>query len=200
MVMLDNILDNPQMDNKTRNDFIKDIKRQIININFLVNSLLKLSKLDADAVKFVNKEEKIEELICKAVENVSVLCDLKNVKIIVSGNKESKIYCDAKWQIEAITNILKNGIEYSRENSVIDVYFEQNKLYSKIEIRDNGAGIDKEDLPHLFERFYKGKNSSNDSIGIGLALSKSIIEKNNGKIEAESILDKGTTFTIKYFS
>ena len=77
--------------------------------------------------------------------------------------------------------------------------YEENQVYSKIEIRDYGIGIHKEDLPHIFERFYKGRNSSSESVGIGLALSKTIIESNNGYIGVESEIGKGTKFTIKYF-
>ena len=198
-IMIDNIIDNPDMDKETRIDFINNIKRQIYNINFLINSLLKLSKLDANTVKFLNKEEKLENILNQAINNVSILSDLKNVKINMHGNSTIKIYCDAKWQIEAISNILKNGVEHSKEGGVIDIYFEENKIYSQIEIKDYGSGIYERDLPHIFERFYKGKSSSNDSIGIGLALSKSIIEKNNGSIEVNSKLGKGTKFVIKYF-
>ena len=198
-IMIDNILDNPNIDKKTQMEFLNNIKRQILNINFLINSLLKLSKLDADTVKFSNKEYLVEYIINQAVNNVSILSDLKNVKINIYGNSTSKIYCDAKWQTEAITNILKNGIEHSNEGEVVDIYFEENKIYSQIKIKDYGIGIDEKDLPHIFERFYKGKNSSNDSIGIGLALSKSIIEKNNGNIDVISELNKGTEFIIKYF-
>ncbi len=198
-IMLDNILDNPQMDEKTRTQFIKNIKREIINLNFLVNSLLKLSKLDANSVKFINKEEYIEHLINESIKNVSSICDLKNIEIEVKGNNQIKIKCDVKWQIEAITNILKNAIEHSKENSKINVEYEQNKIYSKIEITDYGVGIDKKDLKFIFNRFYKGKNASSESIGIGLALAKSIIESNNGDICAKSELGKGTKFIIKYF-
>lgn len=198
-VLIDNIIDNPEMEPEIRIDFIKNIKRQIININFLVNSLLKLSKLDANSVNFINNEEYIENIINQSINNVSILCELKNIKIRVNGNKESKIYCDIKWQIEAITNILKNAIEHSNNDSSIDISYEQNKMYSKIEIKDYGIGIESEDLPHIFERFYKGKNSSNDSIGIGLALSRSIIESNKGYIDVESKINNGTIFIIKYF-
>ena len=198
-IMIDNILDNPDMDKETRIDFINNIKRQIYNINFLINSLLKLSKLDANTVKFLNKEEKLENILNKAISNVSIISDLKNVKINMQGNTKSKVYCDAKWQIEAISNILKNAVEHSKEGGIVDIYFEENKIYAQIKIKDYGIGIDSEDLPHIFERFYKGKKSSPDSIGIGLALSKTIIENNNGMISVES--DKtGTKFIIKYFN
>ena len=199
IIMLDNILDNPKMEEKTRNEFIKDIKREIINLNFLVNSLLKLSKLDANSVSFILKNEKVIDIINESIKNVSTLCDLKNINIILDVDKNTQINCDFKWQVEAITNILKNCVEHSRENSNIKVRAINNKLYCKIEIEDNGVGIYKEDLPHIFERFYKGKNSSSDSVGIGLALSKSIIEKSNGYINAQSELGQGTKFIIKYF-
>lgn len=198
-IMLDNILDNPQMDINTRNEFINDIKRQIININFLVSSLLKLSKLDINSVTFINKEVYIQDIINKSIKNVAVLCDLKNIEVNIHENENYKVYCDFSWQVEAIMNILKNAIEHSNDNSKINIKYEQNKIYTKIEIRDFGMGIDKQDLPHIFERFYRGKNSSNDSVGIGLALAKSIIDKNNGDIIVDSEVNNGTTFIIKYY-
>ncbi len=197
-IMLDNIMDNPHMDSKTRNEFIKDIRREIINVEFLVNSLLKLSRIDANSVHFINKEVSIYEIVNEAIKNVSVLCDLKNVNILVDGDNKIKINCDFKWQVEAITNILKNCVEHSNDDSYIKIFYEQNNVYSKIEIKDYGAGIDREDLAHIFERFYKGKNSKIESVGIGLALAKSIIESNNGYISVESEVGKGSLFTIKY--
>lgn len=198
-ILIDNIIENKDMDEATRTEFAKDIKREITNINFLVQSLLKLSKLDADSVKFMNEYVNISEIINSSIKNVSVLSDLKNIEIEVNGDKNAKIYCDLKWQVEAITNILKNCVEHSKSNGKVQISYEENQVYSLIKIRDYGVGIYKEDLPHIFERFYKGKNSSNESIGIGLALSKTIIESNNGYIGVESELEKGTEFIIKYF-
>lgn len=198
-ILIDNIIENKDMDEATRTEFAKDIKREITNINFLVQSLLKLSKLDADSVKFMNEDVNISEIINCSIKNVSVLSDLKNIDIEVNGDKNAKIYCDLKWQVEAITNILKNCVEHSKSNGKVQISYEENQVYSIIKIRDYGVGIYKDDLPHIFERFYKGKNSSNESIGIGLALSKTIIESSNGYIGVESELEKGTEFIIKYF-
>lgn len=198
-ILIDNIIENKDMDEATRTEFAKDIKREITNINFLVQSLLKLSKLDADSVKFMNEDVNISEIINSSIKNVSVLSDLKNIDIEVNGDKNAKIYCDLKWQVEAITNILKNCVEHSKSNGKVQISYEENQVYSIIKIRDYGVGIYKDDLPHIFERFYKGMNSSNESIGIGLALSKTIIESNNGYIGVESELEKGTEFIIKYF-
>ena len=199
LIMLDNILDDKEMPENIRNEFIKDIKREVINIKFLVESILKLSKIDSNTIKFINKKVNIQEIVEEAIKNISMMRDIKNIKINVKGNDVDAITCDIKWQIEAITNILKNCIEHSKENGEITIEYGKNNIYTEIKIIDYGTGIEKQDLPHIFERFYKGKNSSNDSIGIGLALSKSIIESNNGYIEAESVLGKGTIFTIKYF-
>lgn len=198
-ILVDNIMDNPEMDSNIRNEFIKDIRREIININFLVNSLLKLSKLDANSVHFINKNVYVNEILQDAIKNVSVLCDLKNIDILTYGDKNIKINCDAKWQGEAITNILKNCVEHSYDNSKIEISFKENNVYTKIEIKDYGVGIDKCDVPHIFERFYKGKNSSSDSVGIGLALAKSIVESNNGMISVKSEIGRGSLFVIKYF-
>lgn len=198
-ILLDNIIENPNMDTATRNEFVKDIRREIININFLVQALLKLSKFDANAVEFINKEVNIKQMLDSAVKNIMPLCDLKKVEIELIGDDKDKLVCDERWQIEAISNILKNSVEYSNAGDTIYVKFKENNLYTQIDIKDSGKGIDKDDLPHIFDRFYKGKNSSKNSIGIGLALSKTIIEKSGGNISAESKLGEGTSFVIRYF-
>lgn len=198
LIMLDNILSDENMPEDIKKDFIKDIKREIVNIKFLVESILKLSKIDSNSIKFIKKEVFIKDIINEAVKNVSMLSELKNIEIIVSGDDSIKTICDLKWQVEAITNILKNCIEHSYENRKIYINYNQNNMYTELKIEDNGTGIDAKDLPHIFERFYKGKNSSSDSVGIGLALSKSIIESNNGYIQVDSKLNKGTTLIIKY--
>ena len=207
-IMLDNILDNPNMDIETRNEFMKDIYREIANINFFVQSLLKLSKFDADTIVFHAKEENLKDIVEEAVKNVLPLSDLQNVEIVVKEagveqetNKDKKIpkvWCDAKWQVEAVTNILKNSVEHSKENSKVIFSYEENQMYSEIVIKDNGMGMDKEDQKHIFERFYKGKNANKDSVGIGLALAKTIVEKDNGYITVDSELGKGTTFKVRY--
>lgn len=198
-IMLDNLLDNQDMDKETRIEFIKDIKREINNINYLVQTLLKLSRFEANTVKYNNELINIQDLITKVTTNVSVLCDLKNITIQTNNYKNIYLTCDLYWQTEALTNILKNCIEHSQDGSYIYIDIIQNKIYTQITIKDNGEGISKEDIKHIFQRFYKGTNSKKDSIGIGLPLAKTIIEKNNGTLEVVSQEQVGTTFTIKYF-
>ena len=197
-IMLDNILDSPDMDLQTRNEFIKDIYREIANIKFLVQNLLILSKFDANTITFNENEEKLEDIIEEAKQNVASICDLKNIQIILEGKEDAKTTCDLKWQVEALTNILKNCAEHSNNNTKINVLYSENNMYSEIVIKDEGSGIDQKDLKHIFERFYKGKNSDKDSIGIGLSLARTIIEKDNGFITVDSELGKGTKFNIKY--
>ena len=198
-IMLDNILDNPDMDNNTKEKFIQNIKREITNISSLATEILKLSKFDASVIKFEKEQVFINDLVEGAISNVEMMAELKNINIEVTNQDNIKLVCDAKWQTEAITNILKNCIEHSKENSTITIDIDSNKIYKQITIRDNGEGIDEKDLPHIFERFYKGKNSSKDSVGIGLALAKTIIEKNNGSVKVDSKKGKQTTFIIKYY-
>jgi len=197
-IMIDNILDNPDMDEKTRKKFLINIKREILNINFLVMSLLKLSKFDANVVKFNKESVYLKDIIIESIKNVSMIKELKNITIKVSGDDNIKLLCDFKWQVESITNILKNSIEHTSEYGTVEVNYSENKLYTRILIKDNGKGINSDDLPHIFDRFYKGKNGSDDSFGIGLSLSKTIIEKEGGSITVKSTPNIGTIFTIKY--
>ena len=198
LIMLDNIIEDPDMDASVRNDFIIDIKRNVANINFLVQTLLKLSKFDSNTVNFINKETKISDIVNESIKNVSSLSDLKNINIELNIKNNSKIVCDLKWQIEAITNLLKNAIEHSKDNEKVVITVDSNNVYSMIEIQDLGDGIAEKDLPHIFERFYKGENSTSESIGIGLALAKTIIEQDNGNISVDSD-GNGTRFIVKYF-
>lgn len=197
-IMIDNILDSPDMNEKTRKKFLINIKREILNINFLVMSLLKLSKFDANVVKFNKESVYLKDIIIESIKNVSMIKELKNITIKVSGDDNIKLLCDFKWQVESITNILKNSIEHTSEYGTVEVNYSENKLYTRILIKDNGKCINSDDLPHIFDRFYKGKNGSDDSFGIGLSLSKTIIEKEGGSITVKSTPNIGTIFTIKY--
>ena len=176
----------------------KDMKRLILNLNFLVNSLLKLARFDANTITFKEDNFLVDNLFNEVIKNVNMLADLKNIKIIKNNNINNRLKGDFKWQVEAITNIIKNCIEHSKDNSFIEINHDENKLYTRIIIKDQGVGISKNDLKHIFERFYKGKNSSCDSVGIGLSLAKTIIEKDNGFITVTSKEGVGTTFIIKY--
>lgn len=198
IVMVENILDDDDMPLEIRREFLNDIKHNTNTISFLVQSLLKLSKLDAEAVKFRYEQVEVKSIVDECIKNTAVMAEILGVRLETDCN-DIILNCDRKWLCEAITNIIKNCIEHSH-NGNIKITADQNKLYTKISIKDNGSGITKEDLPHIFERFYKGKNSSDDSVGIGLSLAKTIIEKQGGYISVSSELNKGSEFVIKFFN
>lgn len=202
LIILNNLIEDPDMDEELRNEFVRDIKREILNVKFFIQTILELSKLDTGTVSYNTKSYDISDIILEVKQNLSMLSDLKNVAIeynIDDKNGSPKLLCDKKWEVEAISNIVKNCIEHSKEGSSVQIEVKDCNVYLKIVIKDTGEGIDKKDLPHLFERFYNGKNAHKDSVGIGLALAKTIIEKDNGKIDIESD-GNGTTFTIKYYN
>ena len=198
LINIENITENT-MDEKTKEKFLKEIKKETYNIKQLIETLLKLSKFDVNTIEFNNKEEKLEELVEDSINKISTLADLKNITIEKEITTNENIICDKKWQIEALSNIIKNAIEHSIENTKINIKIETNKIYKQITITNYDAYINEQDQKHIFERFYKAQNSKEESIGIGLALSKKIIEKNNGTIELKSNKEK-TQFIIKYFS
>lgn len=196
-IALDNLIDNPNMDEKSRNEFISKIAKENANINNLVQNLLKLSRFDINVINFDNKNISVKDLLDKSVDKVSLVADLKNIDIKLNISNDFNLNVDPNWQIEAISNIIKNAIEHSSENDAVYVFAEDNKIYSKIEIINNGV-IDDKELNKIFDRFYTNKKGYSESVGIGLSLAKNIIEKNNGKIDVNS-KDSKTIFTIKYY-
>ena len=196
--MTDAIIENEDnLDNDTRK-FIYGISNQLNQINWLVNNLLKMAQLDTKSIALNLEQTNIKELFDNIKENLSIFLEEKNIEIVEHIDTNTTINIDRKWMVEAIENILKNCIEYSLENSTIEIKCNQNPLYTEISIEDYGKGIIKEDLPKIFDKFYKGKNSSSNSFGIGLSLAKSIIERHNGEIAVKSEEKKGTQFIIKF--
>lgn len=191
------ILDN--IDETNYKEKVKDMKRIVVNLNFLINSLLKLARFDANTITFKRDKILVSDLLDKVILNVSILADLKEIEIIKRGDLQSFIKGDFNWEEEALTNILKNSLEHSLNNKRIEIIVDDNKLYTSITIKDNGVGISEHDLRHIFERFYKCENSTSSSVGIGLSLAKSIIEHDEGSISVISKVGVGTSFIIKYF-
>lgn len=196
-ISLDNILLSLKHQNKEYQQIVQ-VKKEINRLNFLIKNLLKLSSFDVNAVNFNINSNKLDNIINQVILNLEPLCDLKNVTIKYE-DINILLLCDYNWEVEAITNIVKNSVEHSHPCSEVKIIAKENKLYTEIIIIDTGSGISKEDISHIFRRFYRGKSSNKDSFGIGLSLAKSIIEKDNGKISVDSKIEEGTTFTIKYF-
>ena len=197
-LLVDNLCDN-NVSPEIQKEFLEDIKFQVKNINYLIIQLLKLSKFDANVVVFKKENINVKNIIFEVLKYVDPLIDLKNINIHVNGKNNVSFIGDYQWEFEALSNIIKNCIDYIPDNKSIYIEFKENNFYTQIEIIDEGLGIAPSEVNHIFERFYKGKNSSNNSFGIGLALAKEIILKDNGKIIVNSKLDKGTKFKIKYY-
>lgn len=194
--MIDTLLEENVSEEKRR-EYLVDIRKQIENINFLIYAMLKLSRFDANVVKFEKNKIVVKELVFDVLKNVDILRELKNVNIHVKGKNDVTFVGDYKWECEAITNIVKNAIEYSNENSDVYINYTYNGIYVSLEVINYGEEISKEDIHHIFDRFYK-KNNDGNNFGIGLSLAKEIIEKDNGNIRVESRNNK-TTFRVKFY-
>lgn len=195
--LLISFLEERNLSEERRIQYVHELKALLSRVEWLITVLLKISKLDANTVKFKQETISLERLVNKSVEPLLIPIELKEQKL--SMNVSGNFIGDVLWTSEAITNILKNCMEHTEVGGNLEIYASENPIYTEIVIRDNGVGIDKEELPHIFERFYKGKNSDSKSFGIGLALSRMIITSQNGTIKAENNMDAGTKFTIHFY-
>ena len=186
------------LDKEKKIEFLDRTNAQLSRMDWLIKSMLKLSKLEAKVIDFKTEKVNINELIRRSISPLSVPMELKNISLNINGNKEASYIGDIEWSSEALGNIIKNCIEHTKEGGTLDITYEENPIYSEIIIKDNGEGIDKDDIQNIFKRFYKGKNSKSDSVGIGLAMAKSIIESQNGDIYVKSEKNMGTEFHITF--
>lgn len=196
MVMTDLLRDNP--DEESREKFVGIIESQLDKMKWLIATLLKLSKLDADTAEFNKTDLIIDDVINTCLTPFELTIELKNIKVEKQLNG-FRFSGDKNWTVEAIENVIKNCIEHTDSGGKICIKTFSTSIYNQLTISDNGCGIEKEDLPHIFERFYHGKNSNSDSVGIGLALAKEIFAKENATITAESESRVGTCFTIRFY-
>ena len=194
MYMINDILTS-EKNERIRKEFLIKNKNQIERIEWLVISLLKLSKLDSGTVKLKKEKIKVKDLINKAIEPIKVSLDLKSIDLDLNLSNDT-VLVDINWTKEALLNIIKNACEHTKDK--ITITSKNNPLYLEIRITDNGKGIAKKDLKHIFERFYKGSDNK-DSIGIGLNMSKKIINLQQGIIEVETKENIGSTFIIKLY-
>lgn len=191
------LLSSESLPPKKRSEFLDSVRAGLDRMEWLVLSLLKLARLDADAVRLKKEEVHLSTLVERALAPMLIPIEVKG-QTYKTGGEDASLPCDFHWTVEALGNIIKNAVENTPEGGRLEISYGANPLYAFIAIRDDGPGIDKEDLPHLFKRFYRGKNANRESAGIGLAMSLAIMRKQNGDIEAAS--DQGSTFTLKFYS
>lgn len=200
MMVMTDLLRSNNLSEEKRIEFTNNINNQLERIQWLVTSLLKLSKIDAGTTIFKKDTVNVKSLIESSISPLLIPIDIKQQTLNIKGDSNTFFIGDFNWTREAIINILKNCIEHTEEKGTININYSQNPIYTEIIIRDNGKGIDKKDIPYIFKRFYKGKNASDDSVGIGLAMSKTIVKKQNGDIKVKSESKSYTEFTIKFYS
>lgn len=186
-----------------RLQLIQELTQLLSRIDWLVEALLKISKMDAGTVPFKHDPVSIPDLIKNASEPLLIPMELRGQTLRITDNDEPpappQFWGDYAWTTEAVLNILKNCMEHTPAGGQIQVSYSQNAIYSEIIIEDNGPGFASEDLPHLFERFYKGKNASEHSVGIGLALARMIVTRQNGTLKAENRPEGGARFILKFY-
>lgn len=195
MLMIDTLIIE-DVDEVKKVEYLKDIRSQIENINFLIIALLKLSRFDANVVVFEKNKIIVKNLIMDVLKNVDILRELNNVSIHTKGKSDVSFIGDYKWECEAITNIVKNAIEYAKDEKNVYIIYEDKQVYNEIKIINDGT-ITYEDKKNIFKRFYK-KNNNDNNFGIGLSLAKEIIEKDKGTIRVECKNNK-TIFILKYY-
>lgn len=199
MILYNDIMLTKNLSAEQQNTFLMNNQNQLNRMNWLILSLLKLAKIDADAIELEIEDQSLNETIEESVEILESKAMESKVKVDFIQSNSVNFKYDRLWLQEALINVIKNGIEHAGEYGKVTIELEDNPIYTRIIIRDTGEGISEEDLANIFKRFYKGKGTKkSDSIGIGLALAKSIVEKHGGYIEAQSKTCEGTTFIITF--
>ena len=196
VVLADNILEDEEMPTEVRKRFMQEISRQLAGMKWLVVTLLKLSRLDAGVVELVKERVSLKAILEKAIQNLEMNAEWKEITFEAKLT-ESEILGDEKWLLEGFQNIIKNALEFSPQSAAVEIEMEDNDVYAQVIIRDHGPGISEEARKHLFERFYSTSKMENENVGIGLALSKEIIEKHNGYVTVNSG-NEGTEFMIRF--
>lgn len=195
--LLVQFLSEPNLSDERRQQLTHELYGLLSRIDWLITTLLKISKLDAGTVQFKQEKVSMEMLIHKSCAPLLVPIELRGQELIIHADGE---FCgDVSWTCEAIGNIVKNCMEHTPEDGRIEIQASENALYAEILIKDNGTGIAKEDMPHIFERFYKGKDSDEKSFGVGLALSRMIITSQKGTVKAENRKPSGAMFSIRFY-
>ena len=180
-----------------KTQLLRELRSLLARIDWLITVLLKMSKLDAGVVQLKQEKIPLESLLHKAAEPLLVPMELRDIAFYTES--QGYFYGDMEWTCEALGNVLKNCMEHTPAGGEIRITAQENPLYTQIVVGDNGPGIAPEDLPHIFQRFYRGKNASGSGFGVGLALARTIVISQNGTIKAENNPKGGARFTIRFY-
>jgi len=199
MTLMADLLGNEDLDREQRETFTKRIQSQVSRMDWLLTTLLKLSKIDAGTAVFSEEKVYVTDVIEQAIEPIIIPMDVKNQTVTVEGDPAASFTGDVDWTAEALLNVMKNCVEHTPEGGRLSVTFSENPLFTEIIVADSGNGIDKEDLPYIFKRFYRGKNAGKDSAGIGLAMAQSIVKRQKGDLTVDSEEGKGSAFRFRFY-
>lgn len=199
MIIYNDLMINKELSKEQREKFLIDNQNQLQRMKWLIQSILKLAKLDAKAIELDIEQQSLNDTIQEAIEAIESKAAEGKVHINFIEKSEIVFQHDRLWLEEALINIVKNSIEHTGEGGTINIEAAENPIYRRIIIEDTGEGIREEDLPNIFKRFYRAKTSrKSDSVGIGLALAKSIIEFHNGVIDVQSRVGEGSKFILTF--
>lgn len=197
-ILLDNLTENEEMDRITRHRFLSEVRRQLTGMSWLIATLLKLSRLEAGVVELQREYVEAGQLVEACAARLQTAAEWKEVCLEVRLQPGVSLKVDENWTVEALCNIVKNAIEHSPAGSSVQIAVSENEVYTEIRVEDSGTGISGEEREKLFQRFYRGSNAAEDSIGIGLALAKEVVEQQHGHIQVESREGEGTVFSLKF--
>ena len=192
------LLKEETVDAQERRRLARHLDAQLQRVETLVRMLLKMSRIDAEVVSFRKESWRVEELADQALSPLLIPLELREIRVERQGKAEDRCQCDGGWTVEALGNILKNAMEHTPPGGTITLSHQETPLLTRLMIADDGPAIDEADLPHIFERFYRGKNASEDSAGIGLAFARQVITRQNGALTAENT-PRGPRFTVTFY-
>lgn len=178
-------------------EYRTQFQNQIDRLLKLQEALLVLSRIDAGVLELERRDVDVYTLLQLSLEGLEEISAGKPIDVVLENRGEVSYSGDMEWSIEAFSNLIKNCMEYAKRQ--IQINYRQNPLYTEIAIQDDGEGFDRADIPHVFERFYRGGRAKNGGIGIGLALAKSLIQMQNGCIEAKNLPSGGACFNIRFY-
>lgn len=198
-IFVDLLLEDKVTDTKERQKILQEASNQLSRMEWMVLSLLKLARIEAGAIQFDMKPCYLQGLFMQAKAAVNYLYENKHQTLHINCPKDTTLCCDSGWLVEALINLLKNASDYTETEKNVYIDVEDSNIYTRILIRDEGCGISEENLSHIFERFYRVAQEVNpNSVGIGLALTKSIIDGMGAMIRVQSELGVGSCFTITF--
>lgn len=201
LMMYQEIIENEPDNPETVKEFSLKIGTALKRIEKLIQSMLKITRIDAGSITFDKSNYSISNILNHAVSELTTRADNEKKEIIINGDLEQMLYCDIEWTSEAIGNIIKNALDHTDTGEKITVSWERTPAMIRILIKDNGHGIAQEDIHHIFKRFYRSKSTSDSQgIGLGLPLAKAIIEGQGGILSVQSERLQGTTFTLSFIT